>query len=368
MNSNCSGCGNPILDRHYMKCSRCKNSFDLLCINISKDIFDRFSQSYKDDWLCPSCVCALPKGNNTLTPVRIVKSSSNLNDKYICSNVNTARGSRPQGVKSKNTKYDSQPNTDLGILMSELHLLRQELAEVKEQNREIKNQMTTLSDNLSKAVQEHSNKIQNAEREIVTLRASVGLLQQQIASRDQDNLRNDLEIVGVAEQNSESLQQIVLVTSQKLGIPLSESDIDDVFRVGPKGSKLRKSSSTTVLPRPIVVRLLRRRKADELLKAAKNKRSLTSVDIVDGQPTPLYINERLTKENRQLFRQARIRTKEYKFRYCWVRSGNIFVRKAEGKPAIRIFSPIDLDEKIGPAVRMEGNEERTQNEVTKNNL
>lgn len=360
MNSNCSGCGNPIMDRCYMECSRCKNSFDLLCINIPKDSFDRFSQSYKDVWLCPSCVCALPKGDNTSTPVRNPKSSSNLNDKYICSNVNQTRGSRSQGAKAKNAKYDSPPNPDLGTLMSELHLLRLELAEVKEQNHEIKNQMSNLSDNLNKTVQEHSNKIRNAEREIVTLKASVGLLQQQLASRDQENLRNDLEIIGIAEQKSENLQQIVLDASQKLGIPLLESDINDVFRVGPKGSKVRKSSAEE-LPRPIVAQLLRRRKAEELLKAAKNRRSLTSVDIVDGQPTPLYINERLTKDNRQLFRQARSRTKEYKFRYCWVRGGSIFVRKADGKPAILIFSPIDLDEKIGPSVRTEGHEERTQN-------
>ncbi|CAH2106069.1 unnamed protein product [Euphydryas editha] len=362
MNSNCSGCGNPIMDLYYMECSRCKDRFDLLCINIPKDSFDRFSQSYKDDWLCPSCVCALPKGDNTSTPVRTPKSSSHLNDKNICSNVNPKRGSRPLCAKTKNVKYDSPPNPDLETLISELRLLREELAEVKEQNRDIKNQMSTLSDNISRTVQEHSDKIRNAEREIITLKASVGLLQQQLASRDQDNLRNDLEIVGIAEQNSENLQQIVLDASQKLGIPLSESDIDDVFRVGLKGSKLRKSSSAEKLPRPIVVRLLRRRKAEELLKAAKNRRCLTSVNTVDGQHMPLYINERLTKDNRQLFRQARSRAKEYRFRYCWVRGGNIFVRKADGKPAIRIFSPIDLDEKIGPAVRTEpGHEECTQN-------
>ncbi|KAL4721222.1 hypothetical protein ACJJTC_003780 [Scirpophaga incertulas] len=150
-------------------------------------------------------------------------------------------------------------------------------------------------------------------------------------------------------QSHENLQHIAIAASQKIGVQLAEADIEDVVRVGPKTRRQSKSPSSPRPPRPIVLKLLRRRKTEELLKAAKARRNLTTEKLVDGNPTPIFFNERLTHYNRQLFREARKRSKENQFQYCWIKNGGIYVRKSDGMAAMRIRTAAELDEKVGPA-------------------
>lgn len=268
-----------------------------------------------------------------------------------------SRGTKSQASKVKLTDGPSSPNTEVPSLFEELRQLRQELSEVKHQNLEIKTQMTSLSDTLKQTLNEHSKQLQHAELEIANLKYTVGNLQQQLATRDQDNLRNHLEISGIMEEDNENLNHVVIVASQKIGIKLTELDIEDVLRVGLKSSKSRTATDNKT-PRPIVMKLVRKCKRDDILNAAKSRRNVTSENIVAGQPSKIYFNERLTKENRNLFREARARTSECGFQYCWVRNGNIYVRKGDGKPAIRITSILELNEKVGPAKSPQGPTDR----------
>lgn len=344
---NCAGCGSKILDLHYMECSKCSQIYDLECINMAKDFFKDLPQTFKDEWLCPSCVCTRPKGDNSSTPIRSPNNKSN--------NVNLLRGSRPHEFKPTITKAVPSTNTEISKLVAELRQLRQEITEMKQQNLEIKNHMTSISDNLSHTLNEHTKTLQVAQLEIVDLKLTIGHLQQQIAAREQDSLRNDVEISGITEQANENLYHIVMTASQKIGVELSENDIEDVARVGPKIHRALNPELNNRVQRPIVVKLLRKRKHDELINAAKSRRNLTSENVVYGQPTKIYFNERLTKENRRLFRESRLSAKQHAFRYCWIRNGGIYVRKDTGTPAIRISSTHDLDQKVGPAKSSEEN-------------
>lgn len=353
MSSVCGGCSKLIEDDYYMTCSQCKNKYDLICILVPKDKYFSLTQTQKDNWLCPSCVSSRPKGDNTSTPLRSSTTPASLNSSFTCNNVNMSRGSRPTAGKSKNNKDDAQPNHDMSAIITELRQLRQEIIDVKNQNVEIKTQMSSMSDHLAHTLKEHSKIMKNAQIEIDNLKATVGNLQHQLALREQDSLKNDLEITGLNEKENENLLQIVMVTSQKIGVNLVESDIDEVVRVGRKQQRQEANINKRLMSRPIVVRLVRRGKRDELLKAAKSRRNITSENVVDGQHTPIYLNERLTKENRQLFQQARLRSKEHNFRYCWIRNGGIFVRRSDGKPAIRIATKQNLDEKVGAGKQTE---------------
>ncbi|XP_026331311.1 uncharacterized protein LOC113238690 [Hyposmocoma kahamanoa] len=232
-------------------------------------------------------------------------------------------------------------------LVSELRQFRQEVTEVKQQNLEIRKHMSSILDTLSNTLKEHSKKLHDAQLEIVDLKVTIGHLQQQIATREQDVLRNDVEISGITEQPNENLYHIVITASQKIGVELSENDIADVIRVGPKIQRSVNSEQNIAVQRLIVLKLMRKRKHDELINAAKSRINLTSENVVYGQPTKIYFNERLTKENRRLFRESRLRAKEYAFRFTWIRNGGIYVRRDAGTPAIRISSLHDLDQKVG---------------------
>lgn len=141
--------------------------------------------------------------------------------------------------------------------------------------------------------------------------------------------------------------------SQKLSVVLQESDIADITRAGPKQHTGNKSQLEPMRHRPITVKLTRKAKRDELLSAARMRRNISTENITNTPPTLIYINERLTKENRVLFRASRSRARAHGFRYCWLRNGAIFVRKAENgngsrNPAIRIHSLDDLEKHVGP--------------------
>lgn len=355
MSSNCAACGDLIRDLYYMECSQCTKRFDLICVNVSKAIYDEYAAHQKNNWLCPSCTSALPRGDNTTTPARGLLAIHDT-DTYTreSDNVNTSRGSKPRTTKPK-IGEDKPPNTDLMELIAELRYLRQEVKDVKQQNTEIKQQVSTISETLSQTLNEHSQQLRNAELEICSLKNTVDQLQQKLATQQQVGMRKSLEISGVAETNGENLSHILITASKKIGVELSECDIDEIARIGPKSAKSPNNSPKNQSPRPIVAKLTRKLKRDELIKSAKTRR-LTSEHLVDGQITPVFFNERLTKENRQLFREARARTKDYEFRYCWVRNGGIFVRKADGKPAIRIFDFVALDQRVGPSKHPENTE------------
>lgn len=161
--------------------------------------------------------------------------------------------------------------------------------------------------------------------------------------QSQNHLRNELELCGIPESTNESVQHIALLAAHKVGIELKDDDIDWVARVGPK-TKAGNQKSNESHSRPIVVRLLRKSKRDDIIKAAKSRRNITSKDLdIPGTPRKVYYNERLTKQFRTLFRDARIKTKEFRYLYCWCTQGTIYVKQNEGREAYAVRTYDDLN-------------------------
>lgn len=53
-----------------MKCSSCKQIFDIFCANIDANSFSTLTVEFKKTWLCVECRSKLPRGDNSHTPVR----------------------------------------------------------------------------------------------------------------------------------------------------------------------------------------------------------------------------------------------------------------------------------------------------------
>ncbi|KAI5637832.1 hypothetical protein NE865_09487 [Phthorimaea operculella] len=328
----CQGCHADVTT--YVKCTVevCKSVYCKECVGINT-----LTPNVIKGWVCHNCVAEYKRKSDS-TPSK---------DAYAPGNV-ALRGKQKQKVDTAVLKTDNIQDTpsDISMIMTELQHLRAEVAKVAEQNQEIKAEMTRLSTTLKQTVEEHEIKMQQAEIEIATLKTTIEQLHSTVGKQEQDSMRNDLEIIGVTEHKGENLKHIVQTAANKVGVELTELDIDDVMRVGRKAPSTDKFQNQ--LPRPVVVKLLRKCKRDEIINAARTRHNITSENIVEGAPTKLYFNERLTKTNRQLFRETRLRANKHGFRYCWLRYGCIFVRKSDGKPAIRISSSAELDQKVGP--------------------
>lgn len=147
------------------------------------------------------------------------------------------------------------------------------------------------------------NKTKEADHpDTSALQSMVLQLQSDIAERDQALLINDLEISGCPETVSENCTHIVLTVAKKIGINLDEKDIVSAVRAGPV--RTGSDGSAPAWPRPLAVRLARRSSRDSLLQAARTRRGLNTEGLnLPGTTRTIYINERLSKHNRQIFKK-----------------------------------------------------------------
>lgn len=351
MSTTCNACGKSIHSLDYMDCKNCKHLFDLECLTISVKSFREYSDEYKHNWVCPLCLASQPKKNNASTPIRSL--NERLNNTYTraeSGNINTVRGSRNLSLPCDSPDITSE-------VLSELRQLRMEIAELKQQGsqisilraeiQELKSQLGDIPTTLTQKLNDYESLTERQDKEISQLKNTVQQLQGQVSLQEQAAMRNELEIHGIDELDHENLQQILNLTSIKYGVELSDADVDGIWRAGPRSPRSKNAIKRDWKPRPIVVKLVRRAKRDELIKAAKSRRDVTTENVVAGNPSKISLYERLSKTNRSLFRDARQRIRQHNFSFCWVVNGLIYVRKTEKAPPISIRSLQELNERVG---------------------
>ncbi|CAK1595245.1 unnamed protein product [Parnassius mnemosyne] len=362
---NCAGCKNSITNKDFLQCMQCKGKYDLDCANISPKNFRQMERK-KEHWKCPECLSKLPKKGNSNTPVRgttaILEGGTNL--RTDSSTVSHVLKSGNPNVTVRSKVLNPPPLSETSNLVQGVeNITINSYADILNDLKiYMKNLLHDEMDRVQKAIGSLTNTIKDQNSRIEQLEARVSILesksetkpaqthpierivmqlQADIAERDQTLLSNDLEIAGCPETPNENCTHIILTVAKKIGMELDDKDIVSAERVGPL--RPAKQDSTTPRPRPIAVRLARRDTRNGLLQAARSRRNLNSDGLeLPGSTKLLYLNERLTRFNRQLFQKARSLAREVQFKYVWVREGKIFVRKEQGKPRIRIRNEMDL--------------------------
>lgn len=200
-------------------------------------------------------------------------------------------------------------------------------------------------DNLTARV-EAIERVQHDGTPQVSFEQTIAELKAELNDRDQDMLSNDIEIAGLPEETAERSVHLVLNVAKKLGVKLEEHDIVSAERAG--GVRRAEQGAPDPRPRPIAVRLARRVHRDQLLAAARVRRGADSADLgLNSNPRRFYVNERLTRFNRQLFYKAREESSRQKWKYVWTRDGKIFVRKENGAPRARLRTEEDFKNVFG---------------------
>ncbi|KAI5630794.1 hypothetical protein NE865_16493 [Phthorimaea operculella] len=343
----------------------------------------------KNTWLCVNCTPPKQKriekkvNQNNNTPLSASKNANNNNmdcfTPRMLDQISSILDTKLQTfetnfIEKLRTTIKDEVNVAVNTAMA---TLRSEFTAttdfISAEQKDTKNNLVKIEQKV-KALESTNSRLQSEIKtlecrlnnsDIIPLKSQVTQLQTELNSRAQSSLRNELEIAGVMECPNENLHHVALVTARKIGITLEDSDIDWVMRVGakPKSSPSsteiggdsdheeheENSSSSGPRPRPVVIRFTRRARRDDFLRSSKLRKDLTNQDIEVGNSTmKIYINKRLTKENRQLFRVTRNRAHEAGYKHCWTNNGTVYVRKADGRfyPAIPIRSMADVDDKM----------------------
>lgn len=312
-------------------CVICATMYHIKCLNLSREEL-RYARSSGNIRVCPSCTTTKRRLITDSTPIRSTTPSTEEADQIS----NSFTGG----------------HSDVAAFTSCSEILREMQAAftaMKKEMSEFTCSLNSTSEDIHdfrKEINDLKNQVKDLERykkEVSDLRLEVTELRLELAAHQQRQFLRDVEISGVTEHKQENLTHTISILSSKLGVELGPHDIDDVRRVGNRGTG-DASECSDKAPRPVVVTLTRRAVRDQLLRAARVRRGITTDKIeIPGNPKKIYINEHLTKENRILFSKARTTGKELKFKYIWTSNGNIFMRRSESSSVVRISSEAVLN-------------------------
>lgn len=139
-------------------------------------------------------------------------------------------------------------------------------------------------------------------------------------------------------ESKSSLLDTVVQLGNIINAPLQAQQVKDIFRIKTKDP----------INRPIIIDFTSVLQKEKTLfmyrKFNKQSSKLTTEHIkINGPAKPIYIAENLSTKKKRLFYLAREYAKENEFKFCWVKNGQIFLRKTENGTLIKITNEADFD-------------------------
>ena len=150
---------------------------------------------------------------------------------------------------------------------------------------------------------------------------------------EQYGRRSMLEIAGIPRTSEENTEQLVINLCSKLNLEVSPKDIEAAHRTSTKESA------------NIIVMFTNRKLRNLVLSKRSQLRKVTTHDlglITERSASKIFINESLTRRNKELFGAALKIRKDQHYKYIWTRNGKIFLRQTDGSRVINIASESDL--------------------------
>lgn len=300
------------------------------------------------DWACPQCKRNVPRDNRAETPVKGCDGGADadaeleeaatadaavvLEEDQGCSGFDL--GAELRLLRQEMVSGRNEMRVELAGIKSELRDFRSEFTEVKRMVEGVDQRVLALEERVDTMERAFAKRAEVLGTKV--LEDAIAELQCQLADRDQEMFGNDVQVSGIPETPAEHVLHLVQLVGTKMGVQIDERDVVTAARMGAR----REGDQ----PRPLVIRLARRATRDDLLAAARVRRGATTADLeLPGPPRRFYVNERLTRLNRQLLGKARERARETGWKYVWTRDGRVRARRADGEPQHQIRTEADID-------------------------
>lgn len=323
--STCSACGSQILDdNEVMSCSGpCGLIFHGHCVGISNRTYRKLkTDQMLSTWKCISCKQNQPATGKSEDKQNLALSDSDDNkehqtslevlgsDQDLASLVKNEIKSLKKYIQEHFEEYEKSLehnslliqdlNSTISGLTSELQVLKKEKEELKKENRSIAIELKQVKN--------------------------------EVADLQQYSRRKNMEISNLPEEANENINEVLANVFSGLEVDLM-NQVATVHRV-PTSNKDK--------PKPIIVQFIRKQDRDNCLKAAKTKRLSASQINTRFQDKPIFLNEHLTPNRKELFFHCRKFKSNNNYKYAWVKDGKIFIRKDEDSRVVRITCTDDL--------------------------
>lgn len=362
-------------------CIKCKHNYHSRCLFPAAKNKDH-SPGFKKTWLCPQCTISQPKPlKNDDTPVRMsISTGTKVN---TSENVNCGRrggsammqedrehvlvDSHKDGVSltSKQSIHTSSAESITydrfdALLDSKLSKLKISITEeiTARLKREINNTIELLKNDFNKTTEyladeqkdlkaglrEANDRVRILEQEKQALGSELLDLERRMDTLDKASRNRNVEIHCVPQKRNENLFTLIKKLYESLKLTyISEFDICSVRRV----AKMNPNSDR---PRTILLTLPSERHRDILMSTFKrhnknNPNNMISSNhlSIPGETKLIYLSEHLSSKCKELHSAARKASKEFGYKFVWVKYGKIYMRKDEQSNAIIIKSASCLD-------------------------
>lgn len=342
MSNNCAGCPNQHKGSLFLQCCRCEDKYHHTCVNFSKEHFLSLTKEYKDAWVCPTCRSKEPRfGDNSNTPIRAAAAAAIASPQ--CENV--TQRLKPRG---KVTCDSLSADTIREIIREELDKkFDTQIRDIQVNLASLDGILTHFNTEFEKVKSQCESQtaiITQLQRDKEELRATCTDLSQRLAQAEQLSRTCNVEIQCVPENKNENVYSTVHQLANTIKCPLSDSDINYCTRIA-------KLNAKSPRPRSILVEFSSRRLRDNFLagviKFNRNhpteKLNTSHLGYGGEKKSAVFVSEHLTLDIKRLHAEARRKAKELNYRFCWVRDGKVFLRKADNSNYILVKDSLVLN-------------------------
>lgn len=236
-----------------------------------------------------------------------------------------------RGNKSLNDKMDN---------------LLSKMDEESDKQQKWREKMTNNLKKLDGKIENVATRVKKMEDESKSINDELNRLKITVNSLEQSAFKDEVVIRGVpeCERNEEDLLALTKIIVNMIQL-IPEPTICLVKRLGRKSEEKTKEKTT---PRTILLQLSHSSEKVNLLKKKKTVKISCDMITFEGKAIGsaqqlIYIDERLTKQTGDIYRHARIYRKNGLLKHVWIRDGQLYVRKKENTPGIRVDNLEQLD-------------------------
>ncbi|KAG7310294.1 hypothetical protein JYU34_003049 [Plutella xylostella] len=205
---------------------------------------------------------------------------------------------------------------------------------------QITSSLKTIESSLSFLAEQYEDmrkKMEDMERENKKDKEYICILENKVEELQKSQRKCSLELKNVPKLSTETKSTLIDMAtnlSKSLKIELSSNDIKDIYRTSAKGDKA-----------PIVMELSSYIQKTNLIKGAKSYNSqnknnrLSTLNLgMKCDSTPIFLSDHLTQKGNRLFYLERELSKAQNLKFCWTNLGNVFIRKDENSPIVKIIN------------------------------
>ena len=132
---------------------------------------------------------------------------------------------------------------------------------------------------------------------------------------------------------------VVLKIGKKIGVPMQKSDISISHQIP---SRKQFNDEGNPIPPAIIVIFVKRQTRENLYRARKNLKSISTADLGYSVANKIYINESLTEKNKELLKLCLKCKQDHSYKFLWTNAGRIFLKENMSSPVIPVNGTDDI--------------------------